>query len=102
MPLFPDLDNKLAPPKAVKDYLINSEVLLPVGDSHKLARVLCWKHDFNGLPVGIMHKQPAMDTSAYDVNFLDGCTKELTANTIAEPLSTWTLMAIRMLYLTPS
>ncbi|KAL7480720.1 hypothetical protein ACHAW6_006385 [Cyclotella cf. meneghiniana] len=38
------------------------------------------------MPVGTAHKQPAMDTRVYEVYFLDGCTKELTANTITEAL----------------
>ena len=29
-PLFPELDDKLAAAKAARDYLVNSEVLLPV------------------------------------------------------------------------
>ncbi len=29
-PLLPKLDDKLAPSKAARDYLVNSEVLLPV------------------------------------------------------------------------
>ena len=85
-PLFPELDNELAAAKAAGDYLVNSEVLLPVGDGHELARVLRRKRDSNGVPVGTAHKQPAMDTRVYEVRFLDGCTKELAANTIAEAL----------------
>ncbi|KAL7474222.1 hypothetical protein ACHAW6_000207 [Cyclotella cf. meneghiniana] len=34
--------------------------------------------------VGTAHKQPAKDTHAYEVSFLDGCTNKLAANTIAE------------------
>ena len=44
---FPKLNNELAPAKASRDYLINSEVLLPIGDSHKLTRLLHQKHDSN-------------------------------------------------------
>ncbi len=33
-PLFPELDDKLSAAKAAGDYLVNSEVLLPVGDRH--------------------------------------------------------------------
>ena len=51
-PSFPKLDDKLTPADAAKDYLVYSEVPLPVGDSHELARVLCWKCDSNSMPVG--------------------------------------------------
>lgn len=44
-PSHPSLDDKLAATKAARDYLINSEVLLPVGDSHKVTWVLHQKHD---------------------------------------------------------
>ena len=80
------LDDELAASKAAGGYLINSEVLLPVGDRHELARVLHRKRDSNGVPVGIAHKQPALDTHVYEVRFLDGCTKELSANAITEAL----------------
>ncbi len=80
------MDDKLAAAKAAGDYLVNSEVLLPVGDRHEFARVLCQKRDSNGVPVGIAHKQPALDTRVYEVHFPDGRTKELAANAIAEAL----------------
>ncbi|KAL7478840.1 hypothetical protein ACHAW6_004595 [Cyclotella cf. meneghiniana] len=38
------------------------------------------------MPVGTVHKQPAMDTHVYEVHFLGGRTKELARNTIAEAL----------------
>ena len=79
-----ELDNKLAAANAAGDYLINSKVLLPVGDQHELARVLHRKRDLNGVPVGIAHKQPALDTCVYEVCFPDGRTKELAAYAIAE------------------
>ncbi len=85
-PSFPELDDKLAAAKASGDYLVNSEVLLPLGDRHELARVLHRKHDSNGMLVGTAHKQPAMGTCVYDVRFPDGGTKELATNTITEAL----------------
>ncbi|KAL7475156.1 hypothetical protein ACHAW6_001083 [Cyclotella cf. meneghiniana] len=66
--------------------LTPKELLLPVRDGHELARVLCRKHDANGVPANTAHKQPAMDTCVYEVHFPDGCTKELAVNTIAEAL----------------
>ena len=84
--MFPELDDELAAAKAAGDFLVNSEVVLLVGDQYELARVLCQKCDSNGLPVGIAHKQPALDTCVYEVRFPDGRTKELAANAIAEAL----------------
>ncbi|KAL7474926.1 hypothetical protein ACHAW6_000869 [Cyclotella cf. meneghiniana] len=49
-------------------------------------RVLHRKCDANGVPVGKAHKQPSMDTHVYEVHFLDGRTKELATNIIAEAL----------------
>ena len=80
------MDDELAAAEAAGDYLVNSKVLLPVGDGHELARVLRWKRDSNGVPVGTTHKQPAMDTRVYEVRFPGGRTKELAANTMAEAL----------------
>ncbi len=84
--MFPELDDEIAAAKAAGDYLVNSEVLLPVGDRHELARVLRRKRDSNGVPVGIAHKQPALDTRVYEVRFPDGRTEELADNAIAEAL----------------
>ena len=39
---FPELDNELKAAEAARDFLVNSEVLLPVGNSQELARVLRW------------------------------------------------------------
>ena len=58
-PSFPVLDDKLAAANATGDYLNNSEVLLPVGNSQELARVVCRKHDASGALIGITHKQSA-------------------------------------------
>ena len=63
---FPKLDDKLAPAKVAGVYLVNSVVLLPVGDSYKLARVLFQKCDSNRVTVGTAHKQPAMDIHVYE------------------------------------
>ncbi|KAL7484963.1 hypothetical protein ACHAW6_010619, partial [Cyclotella cf. meneghiniana] len=60
--------------------------LTPEEHMHELARVLCRKHNSTGVPVGTVHKQPAIDTHVYKVLFPDGCTKELATNTIAEAL----------------
>ncbi|KAL7476013.1 LOW QUALITY PROTEIN: hypothetical protein ACHAW6_001903 [Cyclotella cf. meneghiniana] len=70
--------------------------------THELTRVLCQKHDSNGVPVGAAHKQPAMNTHVYEVRFPEGRTKDLAANTIAEALLSETLMRTIMSCLTPS
>ena len=63
---------------------MNSEVLLPVGNSQELARILCWKRDADGKVMGTAHHNPALDTHVYEVQFPDGRTEELAANIIAE------------------
>jgi hypothetical protein len=65
---------------------VNSEVLLPVGNSQELARVLRRKHDVDGKVVGTAHHNPALDSWVYEVCFPDGRTKELAANVIAEAI----------------
>ena len=85
-PSFPALDEELAAADAAKDYLINSAVILPVGDSQELVRVICWKHDATGALVSTLHTQPALDTHVYEVHFLDCHSKEQAVNVIAEVL----------------
>jgi hypothetical protein len=85
-PSFPALDDDLAAADATGDYLIYSEVLLTVGNSHELARVVHQKSDANSVLVVTAHKQPALDSWSYEVCFPDGCSKELAANVIAEML----------------
>ena len=85
-PSFPALDYELTAAEAAGDYLINSEVLLPVGNSHELSQVLWRKHDHERKPAGVVHHQSALDSRVYEVQFLDSRTKELTANAITEVL----------------
>ena len=51
-PSFPKLDDELIAAKAAGDFLVNTEVLLSVGNIQELARVLCQKHDWEGNPMG--------------------------------------------------
>jgi hypothetical protein len=83
-PSFPELDDELKDAKASGDFLVNTEVLLPVGNTQELARVLHQKLDREGRPVGSSHWNPALDTRVYEVCFSDGRTEELAANVIAE------------------
>ena len=70
-PSFPKLDNELGAAKAAGDFLMNSEVLLPVGNSRELARVLHRKQNADGHVVGTAHQNPALDTRVYEVRFPD-------------------------------
>jgi hypothetical protein len=85
-PSFSELDDELEAAEAVEDFLVNSEVLLPVGNSQELARVLRWKQDADGKVMGTTHHNPAMDSCIYEVQFPDGRTEELAANVIAEAI----------------
>ena len=85
-PSFPMVDDELATTNTTGDYLIYSNVLLPVGNSQELARVVCWKRDVTGALIGTVHKQPALDTCVYEVHFPDSRSKELAANVMAEAL----------------
>jgi hypothetical protein len=58
-PSFPNLDDELMAAEAVEDFLVNSEVLLPVGNSQELARVLHRKWDADRKVVGTAHHNPA-------------------------------------------
>jgi len=83
-PSLPELDDDLEAAKAAGDFLVNSEVLLHVGNSQELARVLCWKWDDDGKVVGTAHHNPALDSCFYKVRFPDRRTEELAVNVIAE------------------
>jgi hypothetical protein len=83
-PSFPELDDELKDTKASGDFLVNTEVLLPVGNTQELARVLSQKRDQEGNPMGSAHRNPALDTRVYEVRFPDGRTEELAVNVITE------------------
>jgi hypothetical protein len=83
-PSFPKLDDELKDTEASGDFLVNTEVLLPIGYTQELARVFRQKHDQEGNPMGSAHWNPALDTRVYEVRFPDGRTEELAANVIAE------------------
>jgi hypothetical protein len=87
-PAFPELDNELDADKLAGDFHVNSDVLLPVGNSQVLARVLRRKRDADGKVMGTAHHNPALDSHVYEVRFPDGRTEELAANVIAEAVYT--------------
>jgi hypothetical protein len=61
-PLFPELDDELDAAEVAGDFLVNSEVLLPVGNSQELARVLRRKRDADRKVMGTAHHNPALDS----------------------------------------
>ena len=40
----------------------------------------------NGLPIGVAHEKPILDTQVYEVEYMDGEKTSLSANYIAEKL----------------
>lgn len=72
--------------KAAGDFIMNTEVLLCIGITHELARVLLQNHDQEQNPVGLTHRNPALDTCVYVVHFPDGRTEELAVNVISEAI----------------
>jgi hypothetical protein len=85
-PSFPELDDELEAAEAAGDFLVNSKVLLPVGNSQVLARVLHRRWDADVKVVGTAHHNPALDSRIYEVRFPDGSTEELAANVIADAI----------------
>ena len=78
------MNDELIAAEAAGGFLVNTEVLLSVGNSQELASVLHQKRDQEGNPVGLAHWNPALDTHVYEVCFPDGRTEELVANDIGE------------------
>ena len=64
------------------------ELVLPQGDSlePRMARVTKRLKDANGIPIGTADDNPILDTKMYEVEYLDGERKSLSANHIAENL----------------
>ena len=68
------------------DTMLNTELMLPNGDSYKSAKVVRRTIGLNGQAQGSYHQQPELNTMTYDVEFDDGLVKEYSANVIAEEL----------------
>jgi hypothetical protein len=68
-PSFPELNDELDATEATGDFLVNTEVLLSVGDTQEFVRVLHQKRDQEGNPVGMAHQNPALDTRVYEASF---------------------------------
>ena len=71
-PSIPELDDELKDVEASGDFLVNSEVLLPIGNAQELARVLRRKRNLDGKPVGSAQTNPVLNTCVYGVHFPDG------------------------------
>jgi hypothetical protein len=88
LPFIPDADLKDAAGKpfevrSVADALINTEVMLPNGDSMAIAKVVRRGVDKEGCLVGTFNNNPLLNTLLYDCKFDDGTTRAYSANTIA-------------------
>eukprot|EP00957_Ditylum_brightwellii_P137103 10453853-Ditylum_brightwellii.AAC.1 len=72
-------------PKVLEDTYINVMIALSWdGDGQEFAGVTKRLRDANGIPIGIAHDTPLLDTRIYEVEYLDGHKASLAANTIAE------------------
>ena len=67
---------------------MNAEILLPGGDKMARGRVVCQKHNANGIPIGRSYQSPILDTCIYEVEFPGREMTELAANVIAESMYT--------------
>ena len=61
------------------------ELVLPKdGESAQFAKVTKRLRDANGLPIGVAHDNPMLDTRIYEVEYNDSHKASLTANIIAK------------------
>ena len=65
---------------------INMEVGLPRGEDGEIERATVKKRvvDVEGKPVGKPHSNPLLDSSLYEIEYLDGTVEVMSANLIAE------------------
>ena len=71
-------------PDVLDDTYLNMELALPRdGDGPEFAKVTKRLRDANGLPIGVAHENPILDTRLYEVEYLDGHKAALAANAIA-------------------
>jgi Reverse transcriptase (RNA-dependent DNA polymerase) len=68
------------------DKYIPAQVLMPIGDTMRTAKVLKRKFDGDGNPVGRSSRNSLLDTRVYEVEFQDGTVQEYAANLIAEAI----------------
>ena len=73
--------------ETLDDTYLNMEIALPRdSEGPEYAKVTKRLRDANGIPIGTANDNPMLDTRLYEVEYLDGYTTALTANTIAENL----------------
>lgn len=63
---------------------ISARVLLPRSGEKAVGRVIKRKKNDDGQYIGKAHKNPLLDTSQYDVEFMDGVVETYSANQVAE------------------
>ena len=84
---IPEADDVEFTPETMNDTYLNMEVALPKdGSGPEMARVTKRLRDRNGIPIGVAHENPLLDTRVYEVEYLDGKTASLSAKAIAENL----------------
>jgi hypothetical protein len=88
LPFIPDADLKDAAGKlfevhSVANALINTEVMLPNGNSMAIAKVVRCGVDNEGRLVGTFNDNPLLNTLLYDCKFNDRMTQAYSANTTA-------------------
>jgi hypothetical protein len=83
---IPDADEDKSLPQY--DGYIDMELGLPHGSDGNLIHATVKRRalDVDGNPIGKAHKNPLLDTRAYEIEYIDGHQETLTANIIAENL----------------
>ena len=79
------LPEELEPtPNLSTDLYLNSSIVLPQGKNMARGKVVFWKQDVNGNPIGRKNANPIPNSRQYEVEFDNNEVMELTANFIAE------------------
>ncbi len=66
------------------DATVSAELFLPKENVLLPAKVIGWKHDAKGNPIGKVHSNPIIDSRVYKVQFPDGNIEDYAANVIVE------------------
>ena len=77
---------ELEPTPEAGDSYVNTEVMLPRGDSMARGRVVYRKRDADGNLIGWSNANPILDSRLYEVEFANGEVAKLTANVITEAM----------------
>jgi hypothetical protein len=68
------------------DRLLTAEVCLNAGEKMSTGKVIGYKHDASGNPIGKTNPNPLLNTRMYQVQFSDGTVQDYAANHIAEAI----------------